>query len=138
MLLAAPNPFIRTRTNSTATCSFESFVGTEIALLFPFASSRSPSECSFYEKSVTGRQHPIDWQTMISPRVVSVDEYSTYSDMGLEFEDLANEPNPWLSSPSGYESLHLSDAEEAFEMHTPLEYQGIEGIYRFIEQCESR
>jgi len=117
---------------------FDSFVGTEIALLFPFAPSRTPSEFSFYEKSVTGRQQPIDWQTMISPRVLSVDEFSVNSDAGFEFEDLADEPNPWLSSPSGYESLRSSDVEEVFGMHTPLEYQGIEGIYRFMEQCESR
>lgn len=114
---------------------FDSFIGTEIALLFPFAPSRSPSECSFYEKSVTGRQQPIEWRNMMSPSVKSVDEYSMYSEDGLDFEDLAE--NPWLSSPSGYESLHASELEESMDLHTPLEYQGIEGIYRFMEQCES-
>lgn len=119
---------------------FESFVGTEIALLFPFASSRTPSECSFYEKSVTGRQQPIDWQTMLSPRVMSVDEYSMHSDAGFDFDDLADEPNPWISSPSGYDSFHTSDIEDGpgtMDLHTPLEYQGIEGIYRFMEHCDS-
>jgi hypothetical protein len=33
--------------------------------------------------------------------------------------------------------MHASDAEEEMDMHTPLEYQGFEGIYRFMEQCES-
>lgn len=115
---------------------FDSFVGTEIALLFPFAPSRTPSECSFYEKSVSGRQQPIDWQNMMAPPVASPDEYSTQSEDGLDFEDLAD--NPWLSSPSGYESLHVSDAEGSYDLHSPLEYQGIEGIYRFMEQCEPR
>ncbi|KAF2869704.1 hypothetical protein BDV95DRAFT_629641 [Massariosphaeria phaeospora] len=114
---------------------FDSFVGTDIALLFPFAPSQTPSECSFYDKSVTGRQQPIDWRPMMSP-ITSPDAYSTNSEDGLDFEDLGNEPNPWISSPSGYESLHESDFEDSVDMHTPFEYQGIEGIYRFMEQCE--
>ncbi|KAF1956297.1 hypothetical protein CC80DRAFT_535637 [Byssothecium circinans] len=119
---------------------FDAFVGTEIALLFPFAPSRTPSERSFYDKPVTTRQYPIDWRNMMTPSTVSSDSdlYSTHSDNGLDFEDLMDE-NPWVtpSTPSGYESMHLSEAEEV-DGHTPLEYQGFEGIYRFMEQCESR
>ncbi|CAI6249571.1 unnamed protein product [Periconia digitata] len=118
---------------------FDAFVGTEIALLFPFASSRTPSECSFYEKPVQERQYPIEWQHMMTPSVVSSvsDAYSTISEDGMDFEDIGQE-NPWatLSSPSGYESLHVSEADE-MDHHSPLEYQGIEGIYRFMEHCES-
>lgn len=113
---------------------FDSFVGTEIALLFPFAPSRTPSEYSFYEKSVTGRQQSIDWRNMMAAPIIDMDGYSTHSEDGLDFEDLAEDP--WVSSPSGYESLQASDIEESMDMHTPLEYQGIEGIYRFMEQCE--
>jgi hypothetical protein len=115
---------------------FDAFIGTEIALLFPFAPSRTPSECSFYEKSVSGRQQPIDWRNMMVPSVTGEDLYSTQSEDGQDFEDLGE--NPWISSPSGYESLHASDMEEISDMHTPLEFQGIEGIYRFMEQCESK
>ncbi|KAF2276203.1 uncharacterized protein EI97DRAFT_458691 [Westerdykella ornata] len=117
---------------------FDAFVGTEIALLFPFAPSRTPSECSFYEKSVSGRQQPLDWRNMMEDAPVENPEtYSTQSEDGQEFEDLAQ--NPWISSPSGYGSFHTSDVEAYSEDgHTPLEYQGIEGIYRFMEQCESR
>lgn len=114
---------------------FDSYVGTEIALLFPFAPSRTPSEYSFYDKSVSGRQQQIDWRNMLTPPVKSLNGYSTQSEDGFDFEDLAE--NPWVSSPSGYESLHASDMEESVDLHTPLEYQGIEGIYRFMEQCES-
>jgi hypothetical protein len=121
---------------------FDSFVGTDIALLFPFAPTRSPSECSFYEKDVSGRQYPIEWGHMMTPSTISsdLDAYSTHSEDGMDFEDLIEEGNPWLSSssPSGYGSLHASDAEEELDMHTPLEYQGFEGIYRFMEQCEAR
>jgi hypothetical protein len=114
---------------------FDSFVGTEIALLFPFAPSRTPSECSFYDKSVSGRQVPIDWQNMLADSEVTPDLYSTQSEDGLDFEDLAD--NPWISSPSGYGSIQHGDLEESSDFHSPLEYQGIEGIYRFMEQCES-
>lgn len=112
---------------------FDSFVGTEIALLFPFASSRTPSECSFYEKSVSGRQQPIEWKNMMAS--TASEAFSTVSEYEVDFEDEGLE-NPWLSSPSGYESVHSSDLEEPTNLHTPLEYQGFEGIYRFMEQCE--
>jgi hypothetical protein len=122
---------------------FDSFVGTDIALLFPFAPSQTPSECSFFDKPVSGRQHVqpvIDWQAMLTPSSLSSEAFSTHSEHS--FDDLADfteEPNPWLSasSPSGYESLHTSEADE-MDMHTPMEYQGIEGMYRFMSQCESR
>ena len=122
---------------------FDAFVGSEIALLFPFAPSVTPSENSFLAKSVSERQEQIDWRHMLSPEHLSTtEEYSTHSEDGLDFEDVGDN-NPWLSSPSGYESLHTSDIDdfatfrETPNHHTPLEYQGIEGIYRFIEQCES-
>ncbi|OAK98716.1 hypothetical protein IQ06DRAFT_327254 [Phaeosphaeriaceae sp. SRC1lsM3a] len=122
---------------------FDSFVGTDIALLFPFAPSQTPSECSFFDKPVTGRQHvqpAIEWQHMLTPSSASSDAFSTHSEHSFDdLADFAGETNPWLasSSPSGYESLHTSEAGE-MDMHTPMEYQGIEGMYRFMAQCESR
>jgi hypothetical protein len=122
---------------------FDAFVGTDIALLFPFAPSQTPSECSFYDKPVHGRQHVqpvIDWQHMLSPASVSSEAYSTHSEHSFDdLADLTEGPNPWLSmsSPSGYDSLYTSEADE-MDMHTPLEYQGVEGMYRFMAQCESR
>lgn len=120
---------------------FDGFNGTEIALLFPFASSRTPSECSFLEKSVHGRQYvqPIEWEHMLSASVKSSDEYSTHSEDGFdECLDLEESiTNPWLSSsPSGYESLHTSEADE-MNSGAPLEYQGIEGMYRFMSHCQT-
>lgn len=126
---------------------FDTFVGTEIALLFPFAPSRTMSECSLFEKPVLTRMTPqdeIQWRNMMSPEddALTSPDYSTQSDAGLEYETI-DETNPWLSSPSGYDSLHSSEAEESMlcyeraEQHSPLEYQGIEGIYRFIEQCDA-
>jgi hypothetical protein len=122
---------------------FDAFVGTDIALLFPFAPSQTPSECSFFDKPVNRRQHfqpIIDWQHMLTPSSASSEAYSTHSEHS--FDDLADftqGPSPWLSSPSlsGYESLHTSEAGD-MDMHTPMEYQGVEGMYRFMAQCESR
>ncbi|KAF1833560.1 hypothetical protein BDW02DRAFT_569873 [Decorospora gaudefroyi] len=123
---------------------FNLFVGSDIALLFPFAPSRTPSECLFYEKPVLerGRVQPnIDWTHMLSPSALGTEEaYSTLSEQSYDqLDEFGTEPNPWLSgsSPSGYDSLHSSEADE-MDMHTPLEYQGIEGMYRFMAQCESR
>jgi hypothetical protein len=121
---------------------FDAFVGTDIALLFPFAPSQTPSECSFFDKPVSGRQHvpAIDWQHMLTQSTLSSDAFSTHSEHSFdELADFTEEANPWLSasSPSGYESLHTSEADE-MDMHTPMEFQGIEGMYRFMSQCESR
>ena len=120
---------------------FDAFVGTDIALLFPFAPQKTVSECSFYEKSVAGRlyaQDAIDWRDLQRPRSP---HYSTQSEDGLDLEEEYIE-NPWISSPSGYESLHSSEIDSAPahfqpDQHSPLEYQGIEGIYKFIEQCDA-
>jgi hypothetical protein len=133
---------------------FDSFVGTDIALMFPFAPSRVPSEHSFYTKSVPGQKHcppakispdHIEWQNMLSPSEgQTVTDISTQSNDGFDYEHVSN---PWRSDPSptlsGYASLHTSDGADEFghmshsEAHTPLEFQGIEGIYRFMAQCGS-
>jgi hypothetical protein len=115
---------------------FDSFVGTDIALLFPFAPSQTPSECSFYEKPVAERQHVqpnIDWTHMLSASPAASECFSTHSEQSYEqIDDFATEePNPWLSD---YESLHTSEADE-MDMHAPLEYQSSDGMYRFMAQC---
>ncbi|KAK8156723.1 hypothetical protein BC567DRAFT_266781 [Phyllosticta citribraziliensis] len=121
---------------------FDTFAGTEIALLFPFAPSKTPSEASFYTKPAETRpmyQAPIQWQSMLSREdMSSTVDYSTQSDLGLEGLE---EVNPWvsLSSPSGYESIHSSHARESAlsDAESPLEYQGFDGIYQFIQQCDN-
>ena len=115
--------------------AFDSFAGTEIALLFPFAPSEDGSECgSLFEDPVP--------KPFSSPQVISIGDmftptspaYSTQSDTGLE--DIVIE-NPWLSSsPSGYESVR-SGSDYGSNQRDPLEYQGFEGIYRFIEELDS-
>lgn len=116
---------------------FDSFVGTEIALLFPFAPVRTPSECSFYQKDVTVRQNPIDWRPMMAPSAISTDAdlFSIRSEDDNDFDDVLQDNHWMVSDEEGYESLHASDMD--YDSHSPLEYQGIEGIYRFMEQCEA-
>ena len=114
--------------------AFDSFAGTEIALLFPFAPSEEASACeSLFEepppKHFTNRK-VISIEEMFTP---SSPAYSTQSDTGVE--DVVAE-NPWLSSPSGYESVR-SGSDWGPNKHDPLEYQGFEGIYRFIEELDS-
>lgn len=113
---------------------FDDFVGSEIALLFPFAPSTQGSESGseFYESPSASRSRPIEWQTMITPsesscgRELSM-KSDTLSELDFEFDSPA--------MASDYESLHYSSERE--DAQSPLEYQNFEGIYRFIEQCDS-
>ncbi len=125
---------------------FDAFNGTEIALLFPFAPSRVPSESSFYDHLAPGKAHhqeEIEWRNMLSPQM---DDFyplplSVQSDTGSFLE--APDEAPWVTPQSAYDTLHSSEVEEfqgsyeAPSQHDPLEYQGFEGIYRFIEQCDA-
>lgn len=136
----------------------------EMALLFPFAPSTSPSVMSEedddaaryftfnsnqrMEKPV--QQDQLDWRHMLSP--------STYPDSlhdNTSFEDFATLKSPMISphsrSPSGYESLRDSDFDPDDPFHhtlSPLrapshdtrggssDYEGVEGIYKFLQVCE--
>ena len=126
---------------------FDAYAGTEIALLFPFAPGDDTSECSFYEEqALPAVKYPqkeiIDWRNMVS----SSEDFQLFSDSSTQSEYEQIEPeaeNPWAkSSPSGYHTLRSSElgSEGLYEpepKHSPLEYQGFEGIYRFIEQCDA-
>ncbi|KAF2486952.1 hypothetical protein BDY17DRAFT_292403 [Neohortaea acidophila] len=113
--------------------AFDSFVGTDIALLFPFAPSQDVSDCESLFDEVLPRK-AIDYQDMFIP---SSPAYSTQSDTGMEdVEDVLLVDNPWLSSPSGYESAR-SSSEYGSNKHDPLEYQGFDGIYKFIEELDA-
>ncbi|PSK45298.1 hypothetical protein B9Z65_2438 [Elsinoe australis] len=118
---------------------FDAFTGTEMALLFPFAPSKPVSEADelFHQppQRTKKQSQPIDWQDMFTPSERSYED-STRSETGFEDIDELEEDNPWLSSPSEDEGYHFSD-DVVSSSHSPLEYQGIEGIYRFIEQCDS-
>jgi hypothetical protein len=96
---------------------FDKGVGGTLALTFPFA--------------------PASEHTLSSPG------RSLRSQTGHDFEDVEDiiQQNPWLE---GYESMDdFSDGESVYfskpgEAQTSSsEYEGLEGIYRFIEQCDN-
>ncbi|KAK3671150.1 hypothetical protein LTR78_008951 [Recurvomyces mirabilis] len=128
--------------------NFDAFTGTEIALLFPFAPSNgSCSDAdSFYEEAspiFPSKYQAIDIRSLLSPSIeeLAYSTQSAQSDSDLEREV---QENPWMSSPSGYGSVGSgsgygsgSGSGSGGDKHSPLEYQGFEGIYRFIEELDS-
>ncbi|KAI9716443.1 MAG: hypothetical protein M1812_005338 [Candelaria pacifica] len=131
---------------------FDAYVGTEIALLFPFAPSQAPSDVLPYQAK--HKREDVDWRNMLSPYEPTISPKYSIRSQGtdLGFEDLAaEEANPWLStSPSGYSSLHASDEDIGGEPYyfetqpsmasakqSASDYEGLEGIYRFLEQCDT-
>lgn len=100
---------------------FDANAGVQMALLFPYAptSKYALSSPGGSMRSQTG--HELE------------NEY--------EFEDLREENigNPWLE---GYDSLEGSSDGESVYFSKPdspqgsSEYEGLEGIYRFLEQCD--
>jgi hypothetical protein len=130
---------------------FNATNGTEMALLFPFAPSHTPSDITFSPRTQhgQGRKHnSVDWHDMQSPRQHMSPRSSNRSITSHGFEKVeVVEENPWLSTPSGYSSLNGSDDEDpavdADFRHGAQEhaldssgYEGLEGIYRFLEECD--
>jgi hypothetical protein len=95
---------------------FDASAGAHMALLFPFA--------------------PTSEHTMSSPGG------SLRSQSGHDYEEIQEEimDNPWMNE---YESMdEISEGESAYftkpsEHHNSSDYEGLEGIYRFLEQCDS-
>jgi hypothetical protein len=95
---------------------FEIMAGTQMALLFPFAPT--------------------------SEHILSSPGGSMRSESGHDYEEFDNEimGNPWMD---GYESMEeYSSGESVYftkpsERPTSSDYEGLEGIYRFLEQCDT-
>ncbi|KAK2755876.1 hypothetical protein FQN54_005672 [Arachnomyces sp. PD_36] len=127
--------------------NFDASNGAKLALLFPFAPSKVASEddTSVFFDSHFNQRAPevVDWRNMISPEMSDQLQSSPYeSHTGLDYDHV--EQNPWAaaSSPSGYSSLDISElGDRAFfpelsDKETCSAYEGIEGIHRFIEECD--
>ena len=127
---------------------FDASVGAEVALLFPYADSNLPSEVS--SDHGQARRDVIDWETMLSPTPVSPG-FSKHSDTGLDgyYEDIgaAIKDDKLWQSPSleGYSSLGESENGDIyFHPNSHIQparedvsrYEGVEGIYRFLEECD--
>lgn len=132
----------------------------EMALLFPFAPNTTPSLPSeggeYYFTNATQRPQrqpeQLDWRNMLSPSQHSQCSAESLHD-NHSFEEMTfKSPDLHAHSPiSGYESLRESDfASEDPYFHTasPVkaaahrtgaesgEYEGLEGIYKFLQVCE--
>ncbi|OJJ49642.1 hypothetical protein ASPZODRAFT_149144 [Penicilliopsis zonata CBS 506.65] len=125
---------------------------TDLALLYPFAPSVPTSPVSDYfaleESKLRCSPDQLDWKAMIS----SEDEtplspyYMRSPSNRPSFEDKELfGSNPWNSSPSGYSSINISElGDQAFfpefssggMPETASEYEGAEGIYKFLAECD--
>lgn len=128
-----------------------------MALLFPFApgsmetSEIEDQEAGDYFEHTPNIPDQLDWHHLMSPHepLISVDELLS----NMETDSAINRDAPRYAfnhrskSPSGYESLRDSD----FAEHDPYvreelqtkgrsvgseDYEGLEGIYRFLRECE--
>jgi hypothetical protein len=127
---------------------FDLYNGTNMALLFPFAPSKAPSEATYapdIRPAKRQRREHVAWDGMMSrERSPGYSHKSATSHDILEEYNIVRE-NPWLSSPSGYSSLHSSEHDELGALFEPApidgvnpasDYEGLEGIYRFLEECD--
>ncbi|KKK22717.1 casein kinase II beta 2 subunit [Aspergillus ochraceoroseus] len=132
---------------------FDLRIGAELALLFPFAPSvatTSDTEEFFFRNEVSKSQHPdaVDWQAMMScdNGTEASPEFQMDSTNKLSFEDKSLfGSNPWARSPSGYSSINVSELGDcaffpdisSFGIPgSTSEYEGSEGIRRFIAECD--
>lgn len=129
----------------------------EMALLFPWAPDGTPSlpseggECYFTDLAQRQQKsEQVDWRNMFSPSqrsqytMESLQDNQSVESLTLKSPDLhAHSPT------SGYESLRESDfASEDPYFHTAFsakahrtrvqsaEYEGLEGMYKFLQVCE--
>lgn len=97
-------------------------IGAPVALRFPFAPDGDKTLTSPGGSARSLTSHELD-------------EISLLDDDSLIQEAFANEivENPWLSEPEGYESISppISSRERS-----SANFEGLEGIYRFIEECD--
>ena len=123
-----------TRGTVVQDAAFDAFAGTEIALLFPFAPSREESEdCTSWYEPANAKKQPIDVRSMFS----SSQAYSTQSAQSDSDPEDLMALNPWALGEE-YESVRSGGSGyESQEAQSPLEYQGFEGIYRFLEELDA-
>lgn len=128
---------------------FEDRNGAELALLFPFAPSVALSPeyelFTIHENPQRRTQDDLDWRHMMSGQGSPRDSGNTNH---ISFEDIEIfQSNPWVSSPSGYSSVGISDlgdrayfaelSDPSMGKHSSSDYEGVQGIYKFLEQCDN-
>lgn len=119
--------------------AFDSVNGAEMALLFPFAPGPTTTEVNFPFRAGNGRgkgDDPLDWRNMLSPQPQSSPKCSTCSVTSHDWEEFEALQERY-STPNG----NGEDDIAPFSMHgssnvsDSMNYEGLEGIYRFLEEC---
>ena len=132
---------------------FEAYAYTDLPLLFPFAPSATESVSlgSVTEKKGLNHVQPdeIEWQHMMSTdQTQNPAGSSRCSDTGYELEVTDSRVENRRLSPSEYGSLRTSsehdDGTDMFfeplretRTQSASDYEGLEGIYRFLELCDN-
>ncbi|KAL8998002.1 MAG: hypothetical protein Q9169_002842 [Polycauliona sp. 2 TL-2023] len=136
----------------------------EMALLFPFATSKAVSHSEYESAFFANTLHAdsciapeqVEWQNMMSPSQHSGPQSDADSAEFHYIDTPTSTETPHHSydrytpqSPSGYESLRESDfaAEDAYHHQRPSpqqarrreagDLQGLESIYRFLAECDA-
>lgn len=130
---------------------FELRTGADLALLFPFAPSvAASSDTDYYFEKASKHKHQfsedLDWHGMITPESPFSPQSGLDPGNDISFEDKELfGSNPWTSPQSGYSSINVSElGDHAFFPDTSStgvpkstpEYEGVEGIYRFLAECD--
>ncbi|KAL3460668.1 hypothetical protein BJX64DRAFT_262347 [Aspergillus heterothallicus] len=133
---------------------FDIRTGAELALLFPFAPSIAASTDTddfFFRAEITPSQRPdqVDWQAMMSVEEgtqVSPEYGRRRPSNEISFDDSAMfGSNPWAKSSSGYSSINVSELGDRAYFpdvasygipESASEYEGSEGIRKFIAECD--
>ncbi|KAJ5860508.1 uncharacterized protein N7529_007818 [Penicillium soppii] len=131
---------------------FDIRTGADLALLFPFAPSVSPSSDTDYYFEKAPKKHSyasdIDWHGMMTPESLEPSSPGLSRDSGnaISFQDseLFGD-NPWKSSPRSYSSINISElgdnpffpeVSSAGQPETASAYDGSDGIYNFLAECD--
>ena len=127
--------------------------GADLALLFPFAPSVAASSDTEFLFEKTSKpevrySEDLNWQGMLSPELCSASSFNARCESAnhISFDDSALfGENPWKSPSSEYSSINISelgdraffpDSSSTSQPADALEYDGIEGIYRFLAECD--
>ncbi|WPG99567.1 Hypothetical protein R9X50_00238400 [Acrodontium crateriforme] len=122
--------------------AFDAFAGTDIALLFPFCptsahseSSLDPSGAAFFDTPLR-KNHPINLDAMFTSTPSSTSstwpssEEASLIDFNPSSSPSRRDGHSFVSVPSASDDGYTSPPR-------PLEYDGFEGIYRFIEELDA-
>lgn len=101
---------------------YDHAIGVPMALQFPFAPDAPKAPTSPGGSEMSLRSYELDEESMLSDD----------SFVRQAFDEHLTE-NPWMSSPEGYETMSPVSSGE----HCSEDFEGLEGIYRFLEECDN-